>query len=91
MGRTNVPRRILDRELPSNAAEIMEDLPLLVDKRNAARILGVSESYLDKSRCEGVLKGRTPAPKFVRVEGRVFYKRSTLTEWLESLEEMSTV
>jgi len=89
MARANVPRKISDRDVPSIAKEMMADLPLLVDTKKAAEVLGVSKAFLDKSRCDGVLKGRTAPPKFVRVEGRVFYKKSSLIQWLESLEEKS--
>ena len=89
MARANVPRKIEDRDVSSIAKEMMADLPLLVDTKTVAKVMGISEAYLEKSRCDGVLKGRTPPPKFTRVEGRVFYKKSSLIQWLESLEERS--
>ncbi|MDR3281157.1 MAG: hypothetical protein LBT23_11665, partial [Synergistaceae bacterium] len=49
-------------------------LELLLDERKAARVLGVSLSYLRKSRCEGTVGKRTPAPPFVYVGNRVYYR-----------------
>jgi hypothetical protein len=59
---------------------------LLLDEKQAARFLGVSLSYLRKSRSEGSPGGRTPAPPFVRVEGRVYYRRADLEGWVNDLE-----
>jgi hypothetical protein len=59
---------------------------LLLDEKQAARFLGVSLSYLRKSRSEGTPGGRTPAPPFVRVDGRVYYRRTDLEVWANELE-----
>ena len=57
------------------------DSMLLSDVR-----LGVSVSYLRKSRCEGLRKNRTPAPPFVRVGGRCYYRLTDLRSWVDALE-----
>jgi hypothetical protein len=59
---------------------------LLLDEKQTARFLGVSLSYLRKSRSEGTPGARTPAPIFVRVEGRVYYRRADLEDWVNDLE-----
>jgi len=65
--------------------------PLLLDKKEAAAYLGVSGSYLDKARSEGAPGNRTPAPPFVRVDGRVYYRRSDLDAWVAELESRRVV
>ena len=87
MARAGVPKRIPDRDLSTVPRGKYLDMPQLLDVKQAAAFLGVSKSYLDKSRCEGVLKGRTPPPMHVRVEGKIYYKFSTLTAWLDALVE----
>lgn len=63
---------------------------LLTDKK-AAAYLGVSVSYLRKSRSDGAIKGRTPPPPFVRVGGRVYYRLSDLDTWVAKLETRMAV
>jgi hypothetical protein len=58
---------------------------LLLDEKKAARLLGVSLSYLRKSRCDGTIRGRTPAPTFVYVGNRVYYRATDLKAWVEGL------
>ena len=62
-----------------------EALPLLLGEKEAACLLGVSLSYIRKSRCEGITGGRTPAPPFVRVGGRIYYRPCDLRTWTEGL------
>jgi predicted DNA-binding transcriptional regulator AlpA len=66
-------------EIPATA------LPQLLTVAEAARYLGISKSCLDKARCEGLYGQRTPMPKFVRVGGRVLYRRSDLEMWVTGL------
>jgi len=66
-------------------------LPLLLNERDAATLTGVSLSYLRKSRSEGNPGGRTPGPLFVRVNGRVYYRRADLELWNNELEAQRTV
>ena len=60
-------------------------LPLLLSEKETALIIGVSVSFLRKSRCEGALKGRTSAPPFVRVRGRCYYRSTDIRIWFENL------
>ena len=66
-------------------------LPRLLDEKQAARYLGVSLSYLRKSRSEGAPGGRTPPPPFTKIDGRVYYKVIALDEWVDSLESQRVV
>lgn len=61
-------------------------LPLLLDEHPAAQALGVSVSYLRKSRSEGTRNGRTPPPPFIKLDGRRLYRTSDLRAWAEALE-----
>jgi hypothetical protein len=60
-------------------------LPLMLDEKHASLALGVSVSFLRKSRCEGTRKKQTPAPPFVSVGGRRYYRTVDLKSWVESL------
>jgi hypothetical protein len=62
------------------------NLPLLVDEKTAAQLLGVSRSFLRKGRTEGQHHGRTQAPPFVPVGGRRLYRVADLKAWVEALE-----
>jgi hypothetical protein len=60
-------------------------LPLLLGEKDAALVLGVSISFLRKSRCDGALRERTPAPPFVPVGGRRYYRVADLKSWVDGL------
>jgi hypothetical protein len=62
-----------------------DSLPLLLSERDAALALGVSLSFLRKARCGGALRGRTPAPLFVPVGGRRYYRTADLKSWVDGL------
>ena len=64
-------------------------LPLLIGEKLAAVILGVSLSYLRKSRSEGTRHNRTPAPPFVRIDGRCYYRVADLRDWVNDLTPQS--
>ncbi|MDR1514981.1 MAG: helix-turn-helix domain-containing protein [Synergistaceae bacterium] len=66
-------------------------LQLLLDEKKAARLLGVSLSYLRKSRCDGTIRERTPAPTFVYVGNRVYYRTADLKAWVEGLAGRAVV
>ena len=68
-----------------------DGLPLLVGERDAARILGTSLSFLRKARSRGTLGGRTPAPPFVPVGGRRYYRTADLKSWVEGLAGRESV
>ncbi|MCL2009125.1 MAG: helix-turn-helix domain-containing protein [Synergistaceae bacterium] len=59
--------------------------PLLLKEKEVAELLGVSVSYLRKSRCEGTRKRKTPAPPFVRIDDSVYYRFVDINAWVEGL------
>lgn len=63
------------------------NLPLMCNEKEAAAILNVSVSFLRLSRCEGERRGRTPGPKFVKINGSVRYKITELRRWVEDPPE----
>ena len=67
-------------------------LPLMLDEARAAAVLGMSVSFLRKSRCEGCKKvtldtvnDEETAPPFVKIGGRVKYPTRDLQEWAARL------
>ena len=60
-------------------------LPLLLGEKDAASITGLSLSFFRKSRCEGTRGKGTPAPPFVSMGGRRYYKTADLRSWVEEL------
>lgn len=60
------------------------DVPRLLDTAAAAEALGVSKSWLDKSRITG------EGPPFVSVGGRRFYAIVDLNAWLDQRRRSST-
>jgi hypothetical protein len=60
-------------------------LPLMLDENEASRVTGVSVSFLRKSRCEGTRRNQTPAPPFVSVGGRRYYRTADLRMWVGAL------
>ena len=68
-----------------------EELPLLINEKQASKYLGVSLSFLRKARSDGSPGGRTPAPPFVRVGGRVYYRVADLDQWVANLESRRVV
>ena len=75
------------RKRIANQAPILGDgnTPMLFNEDKAATCLGVSISYLRKSRSEGKRKRKTPAPPFVRVDGRIYYRLVDLQDWVNKL------
>jgi hypothetical protein len=66
-----------------------ESLQLLVDEKKAARLLGTSLSYLRRSRSEDTIRGRTPAPPFVYVGNRVYYRPTDLKTRAKNQQAMT--
>jgi hypothetical protein len=67
-------------------------LPMLLDEKEAALVLGSSISFLRKARCEGCNKvtletrdDAESAPPFVKLGGRVKYPSKDLREWADGL------
>jgi hypothetical protein len=64
----------------------------MLNEAEAAKMAGVSVSFLRKSRCEGCKKvtletvnDEESAPPFVKIGGRVKYPTSDLREWAAGL------
>ena len=74
------------RTIKPSRHDTVEQPSLLLNERQAAKFLGVSLSYLRKSRSEGSPGNRTPAPPFVRVGGRCLYRADDLRDWVDTLE-----
>ena len=67
-------------------------MPLLLNEKQAAQVLGVSASYLAKSRMEGRRKNRTPAPDFIRVDGGgIRYHIDDLKQWARTQKRRQAV
>lgn len=82
----------IDRRIANNPPNIDTGVrSLLLSEKEAAVLLGVSLSFLRKSRSEGARKGRTEAPRFVRVGGRCLYRRADLEDWVAALESRCAV
>ena len=73
------------KKIKPSRHDMAEQPSLLLDEKQASQYLGVSLSYLRKSRSEGSPGGRTPAPPFVKVNGRVHYRRVDLELWVNEL------
>ena len=76
-----IAKRIVDKPPELD----VDKTPLLLKEKEASKLLGVSESYLRKSRCEGTRKRKTPAPLFVRVDGSIYYRLVDLQDWVNNL------
>jgi hypothetical protein len=88
----SIPNRIRKATLPTVVPQKAElslvssgQPPLLLDEAAASRFLGVSRSYLRRSRSKGKIGGETSAPPFVALSGRRLYKLSDLQTWVDSL------
>ena len=60
-----------------------DKLPLLLNTKQAALVLGVSTAYLAASRSTGRKEGRTPAPDFIPIGGQIRYRRDDLEKWVQ--------
>ncbi len=58
-------------------------------EREAAHYIGMSGSWLRKSRMDGYLEGRIEAPPHVQIGRSVRYLREDLDAWLEAHREGS--
>ncbi len=56
--------------------------PLLLTEREACSYLGVSRSFLAKSRMNGPLRGQTPGPPFIKLGRAVRYSIADLDRWV---------
>ena len=66
------------------ALVVHSDVPKMLDTLAAAQALGVSKSWLEKSRLTG------GGPPFVSIGGRRLYAVADLNTWLAELRRSST-
>ncbi len=71
---------------PPQSRNDATELPCLLDEKRTSAYLGVSLSFLRKGRSEGAPGGRTQAPPFVKIGGRVYYRVVDLEHWVSELE-----
>lgn len=83
--------RIRNRVVTSPVTSDAGNEPMLLTEKVAAERLGVSISFLRKSRCEGTRKNRTPAPPFVCVGGRRYYRATDLRAWVDNLDSRQAI
>jgi hypothetical protein len=86
-------RRTVAARVTDNPPVILlpEQSPRLLNEKQAAAWLGVSVVFLRRGRSQGTTGRRTPTPLFVRVGGRVYYRRSDLEAWVDGLTAQEVV
>ncbi len=55
-----------------------------LDETSAARLIGMSVSFLKMARLRGNVGGRTPGPAYYKLGDRVRYDRADLETWLSA-------
>jgi len=68
---------------PSNAIQ-----PQALNEIQAAAYIGMSRSFLAKSRMSGNRERRTPAPRFIKIGKHVRYLRAELDAWLTQHQKL---
>ena len=56
--------------------------PLIVDEKTAAKMIGMSTSFLRQSRMNGNRKNRAPAPPWIQIGRSVRYSVEDLDTWI---------
>jgi predicted DNA-binding transcriptional regulator AlpA len=74
----------ITKELDMNAPAKTNEIDPLLDAAEAAKLLGISPSWLAKSRMTGT------GPRFIKVGRSVRYARSAVREYLLSRQRNST-
>ena len=67
----------------------MNDIHSILTEREAAKYIGMSRSFLRHARIDGNRKGRTPAPKFIKIGRAVRYPRDELEKFLAQFPRQS--
>lgn len=57
--------------------------PRLLSEQQTASYIGMSRSFLRKSRMDGDLPGRTPGPPYIRFGRAIRYDIADLDAWIE--------
>ncbi len=65
-------------------AEEIRDEDKLLNTKQAAQLLGLAPATLHGYRCEGT------GPPYIKMGGAVRYRRSSLENWIDECETMST-
>lgn len=64
----------------------------LFTEKEAGRYLGLSRSFLRQARMNGMLAGRRPGPRFLKVGNRsIRYKVSDLDAWIDQHDTFDSV
>ena len=79
------------KRIAANPPGLPHPLPQLLNEAQTSSYIGLSLSYLRKSRSTGAIKGRTPAPPFVKIGGKVRYRLTDLDAWIASLKPRMAV
>lgn len=56
----------------------------LLNEKDAARLIGMSASFLKMARLRGNVGGRTPGPVYYKIGGTIRYERADLDAWLSA-------
>lgn len=67
----------------------MHDTHTILTEREAAKYIGMSRSFLRHARIDGNRKGRTPAPKFIKIGRAVRYPKDELEKFLAQFPRQS--
>lgn len=59
-------------------------LPRTLTEAETAAYIGLSRSFLAKSRMQGHVADRTLAPPFIKIGNRVRYRKDDLDHWIEN-------
>ena len=60
-----------------------------LNEKDAATYIGMSRSFLARSRMTGNLDNHTPAPKFIKIGRAVRYLRDDLDQWLHEQQRLT--
>lgn len=71
--------------------QLTSTLPRALSEKSAAEYIAMSQSYLAKSRMDGVRESRTNAPNFIKVGRAVRYLREDLDNWLDEQQKLEHI
>ncbi|MDR1515354.1 MAG: helix-turn-helix domain-containing protein [Synergistaceae bacterium] len=82
---------IKNSKLPAKGEQARGEYSQLLTEKSACEYLGVSSSFLRKGRSEGQHGKRANTPLYIRLGGRIFYRRTDLDRWLAELLAFSNL
>lgn len=56
----------------------------VLNESEAANYICMSRSFLSQDRMNGVLKNRTPGPKYIKIGRSIRYLKDDLDSWLDN-------